>query len=634
MFLAGKPRSSEETLAEVKSQVKAACLGVAQTVKDAQTESGVKDAYTQYWIDTLIERARAMQKDNPTISAATIQAELMNWVHGHEDAIYNSFLTLDGFDVSRDTPVEILHTILLGVVKYLWHGSHTSWTTTQKKIYAVRLQATNSRGLSIHNIRANYIMQYANSLIGRQLKTLAQVNVFHVYDLIDPQQFQLTKAIGELSSLLWFPEIRNLQEYLSDIDVAVANVLDITALIDPSKVISKIKYHLLVHMREDIIRFGPLVGVATEVFESFNAIFRYCSILSNHLAPSRDIAYKMSALETMKHFLSGGWWKTGSLHDQWVQPGPSIRRFMVSNPVLQALCGWTDNKALIPGTVKSEPPKRGLNRQLLPQVLLPWAETAGSQAINNTPPCNDRTWRKCKYVVAQSEDQCVVGSWVFAKSPLVANGTPIPGQIIEILQDSSCSSALVVIDVFRVGSARDELFGMPVLSRPFSEMRRHVVGALNVLFEFNVQHDCCHSKCEASGERSIMQERIASGCTEAFIVHKEIDRYLINIHAFHNAHLIRATLPRDLTKPIPFRLNREEHHSTIAASLRTVQEAKRAKTAAQAAARKAKVAEKVGAIVPRVLKRRRMDEQESDGDEDIRTILVDTEVDDGGYPFG
>jgi hypothetical protein len=171
-----------------------------------------------------------LRKNHPGRTAADIQTELLTWVHDNQSDIYNPFLTLDGerlsdkgsvtaniftgLDPALDTPVEILHTILLGIVKYLWHGSHTPWTASQKQVYSVRLQSTERSGLSIHAIRANYIMQYANSLIGRQFKTIVQVNVFHVYDLVDSTRFLLTKAVGELAALLWIPEIRNMEEYL------------------------------------------------------------------------------------------------------------------------------------------------------------------------------------------------------------------------------------------------------------------------------------------------------------------------------------------------------------------------------------------------------------------------------------
>jgi len=92
-------------------------------------------------------------------------------------------------------------------------------------MYSLRLQSTERSGLSIHSIRANYIMQYANSLIGRQFKTIAQVNVFHVYDLVDITRFLLTKAVGELSALLWMPEIRNMEEYLVRLNDCILFIL-------------------------------------------------------------------------------------------------------------------------------------------------------------------------------------------------------------------------------------------------------------------------------------------------------------------------------------------------------------------------------------------------------------------------
>ncbi|KAJ7053540.1 hypothetical protein C8F01DRAFT_941604, partial [Mycena amicta] len=65
-----------------------------------------------------------------------------------------------------------------------------------------------------------------------------------------------------------------------------------------------------------------------------------------------------------------------------------------------------------------------------------------------------------------------------------------------------------------------------------------------------------------------MQERVQSDKTENFIVHTSLERYIINMHSFHNAHLIRATLPRTLWAPVPLFSDRKSKHDEFAASLR------------------------------------------------------------------
>lgn len=172
------------------------------------------------------------------VSAPEIQKNLESWVHENESDIYNGHLStrgmtthafhwnvssirlLSGFDPTQDSPIELLHTILLGVVKYAWFMSHSSWSPDKKKTFAMRLQVTNALGINSRSIRAGYIMQYANSLIGRQLKIIVQTVVFHCYDLLSPDMFALWKAIGELTALLWIPAIDEMEIFLVSRHVA------------------------------------------------------------------------------------------------------------------------------------------------------------------------------------------------------------------------------------------------------------------------------------------------------------------------------------------------------------------------------------------------------------------------------
>ncbi|KAJ7498396.1 hypothetical protein B0H11DRAFT_1660166, partial [Mycena galericulata] len=88
-----------------------------------------------------------------------------------------------------------------------------------------------------------------------------------------------------------------------------------------------------------------------------------------------------------------------------------------------------------------------------------------------------------------------------------------------------------------------------------------------VKFELDVQHDCLFAKCEPTSERQQMQERVESDQIENYVVHEALDRYIMNSHSFHNAHLLRATLPH-LTAPIPLSRDRQAMHIEMSTALR------------------------------------------------------------------
>ena len=200
-----------------------ATKGVKKNVADKQTLSGIKDKITQVFIEKIFDMCNS-NREGDQVNA---QANLESWVMNNKDNIINPSLTLPGFDPHEDTPIELLRTISLGCAKYIWHSSHSPWKSVQQNRFAVRLQAASVDGLSIHPIRASYIMTYANSLIGRQFKTLIQLAVFQLYDLVSDDYLMLWRALGELSSLLWYPEIRNLDVHLVCISRWICPVLTV-----------------------------------------------------------------------------------------------------------------------------------------------------------------------------------------------------------------------------------------------------------------------------------------------------------------------------------------------------------------------------------------------------------------------
>ena len=123
----------------------------------------------------------------------------------------------------------------------------------------------------------------------------------------------------------------------NDLNILISNILDAFALIDPSKIIAKMKLQILPNLIDDIRCFGPAIRYSTEIFECYNAIFCLCSVLSNYQALSQDIANKFASMDSLKHMLSGGYWRST---DGWVREGPKVRNLLHEDPFIQQHLGW------------------------------------------------------------------------------------------------------------------------------------------------------------------------------------------------------------------------------------------------------------------------------------------------------
>ncbi|KAI0734930.1 hypothetical protein C8Q72DRAFT_915044 [Fomitopsis betulina] len=391
------------------------------------------------------------------------------------------------------------------------------------------------------------MLQYKNSLVGKHFKALQQVGIFHLYGGLCESNIirDLWKATSELGALLWYNKICDMNAYLEDLEVLIANILDIWALIDPNKILNKNKLHVFTHLIANIRRFGPAILYSTEVFECWNVIFCFCSILLNHQAPSHDIAATLADMERFKHQVSGGWWRdqTGS----YVHAGEYVRAFLLENPALQCCLGWVEKMALVTGTMKLESRRKRFPAQ--------WTDVVAPLTLPEPPvynanrsihacvtPSSPRTFQQCKYLIACSQDICRSGSWVFFSNPNSEldngdgeawnidpskNPSVLAGRIHCILSPDDEDDPITVVEVFKIAGKGDEQLNMPVLTP--SDRPPQLVAPKDILFIFNTQHDCWGLCCTAVEHEAIIQERCVTARKRLHVMHKEMAHYLLNM---------------------------------------------------------------------------------------------------------
>ncbi|KAH7873932.1 uncharacterized protein C8R40DRAFT_1048559, partial [Lentinula edodes] len=305
-FQMNETRSPENTTQTLRSIFIASQKYNGKTQsKKIVTQTGVKDTFLERFNQQIVS---FVAKIPGNTSASQKQRLVDNFVAENipsEPNVFSPVWRIKGLDPHRDTPVEILHVILLGFVKYYWRDAIARLSDPQKEILTNRLASVDVSSMGLAPLAGETLVKYARSLTGRDFRAIAQVAPFVLYDLVPKECFEAWLSLSALIPLVWQPVINHLDEYLATLELAVDRFLDCAANWTP-RWFNKPKFHIIKHLPMHIRRFGPAILYATEGFESFNAIIRDHSVHSNHQAPSRDIGRGFAQCSCIRHLLHGG----------------------------------------------------------------------------------------------------------------------------------------------------------------------------------------------------------------------------------------------------------------------------------------------------------------------------------------
>lgn len=214
----------KDTHTQIKHQIQLSTVsGSMDKVRNALSKYGIHNSATTAIMDWLLELGKVLQKRvarKPVLSEADITVHLddeLDALLGGQslDDTINPLLGMQGLDIHKDTPMEILHTILLGVIKYFWGQMVYIFNKNHfLRIFQMQLESVNRDRLNSLMLNPNYILRYKNALVRKHFKSLAQVMPYLIYDLIPQTALQGWSVVGKLVVLLWHTSIEDIELYL------------------------------------------------------------------------------------------------------------------------------------------------------------------------------------------------------------------------------------------------------------------------------------------------------------------------------------------------------------------------------------------------------------------------------------
>ncbi|EGO04564.1 hypothetical protein SERLA73DRAFT_68250 [Serpula lacrymans var. lacrymans S7.3] len=158
IFKCGAARTPQETRNEILQQVDTSLKsGGTKKVKSAGTNSGIRDSTSASIVQQLLALGKQLQRHKagkPALPESEVrqqlEQELETLLRGSTlDNHINPLLGMPAVDIHQDTPTEILHTVVLGVVKYFW--GQTVWLLDKSYLlttFQTRLESISKDGLN------------------------------------------------------------------------------------------------------------------------------------------------------------------------------------------------------------------------------------------------------------------------------------------------------------------------------------------------------------------------------------------------------------------------------------------------------------------------------------------------------
>lgn len=500
------------------------------TYYDARTRTGYADPFTHSAALIFFEQNDILHgkaPDHPEAPTRPLSAKQIKVrVRETYSALkatqwYNPLLDLDenGWDVTQSTPVEALHTYLLGPVKYLLRATKDALSAEDLDHFQVILESLSTEGLPCGSqLRAGYMLEHEKSLVGKELKLCAQLFPLAMATLRlggrGTESLHLAWiALGRLGKAIYTREIprSDLEVYLTELDAALVSFYDAYSQLLPFDVIYKPKLHMLSHLSDDIRSFGPASIFSSERFEADNTIIRNASILTNKSAPSLDILTRLDTASLLRFILQGGQLvaKNGKLQSS----GDSVRNITMSPQQQTIIKPW--------GLKDAEGPSVG-------------STTKKSGAPTSQQTDDELGHEQCATIIAVDTATCKEGGFVLVRND---DGEIIFARVQTIWRPrfDSSSPEFIIASLFD-----DQGWDTKVGARSIRATKKTSArfSASDVLALINVQHDCYADKCrvDASGGR-LRHEREPGTTTQPAIIHSKLQRFHVNGTLFRSAPL-------------------------------------------------------------------------------------------------